>query len=73
MTSDPGANDLEARVRSLAESSGLQLRRADHSQGLWHLVDPAIDGKVYAFSFTKPHTFTLAEIEKLLNKRMGQD
>lgn len=64
---EPG--DHEARVRSLAERKGYQLRRADGADGMWHLVDPRIDGKAYAFSFTKPHTFSLAEIEALLAQR----
>ena len=59
----------EARVRALAEQKGYQLRHADGTPGLWHLVDPKIDGKAYAFSFTHPHSFTLDEIEAILNKR----
>ncbi len=56
-------------MRSMAERKGYQLRRADGADGMWHLVDPRIDGKAYAFSFTKPHTFTLDEIEELLAQR----
>ena len=57
------------RVQKLAAILGLQLRRADHESGGWHIVDPAIDGKVYSFAFTKPHTFSLDEIENVLTKR----
>ena len=57
------------RVQKLAATLGLQLRRADHESGGWHIVDPAIDGKVYSFAFTKPHTFSLDEIEDVLSKR----
>lgn len=59
----------EERVRALALRKGYQLRRADHSPEMWHLVDPDIDGKVYAFSFTKPHSFKLEEIEQMLQSR----
>ena len=57
------------RVQKLAATLGLQLRRADHEGGGWHIVDPTIDGKVYSFAFTKPHTFSLDEIEHVLSKR----
>lgn len=69
MSDKQNMDDKESRVRKLAVSKGYQLRRADQSEGHWHLIDPAIDGKAYAFSFTKPHTFTLDEIEQLLNQR----
>ena len=62
-------SEQEQRVRALAERKGYQLRHADGVAGLWHLVDPRIDGKAYAFSFTKPHSFTLEEIEAMLLKR----
>lgn len=65
-------NDLEARVRGLAGGLGYQLRRADHVDGAWHLVDPNIDGKIYSFSFTRPRTFTLEQIEELLLKRQQE-
>lgn len=70
---DQDAADIEARVRALAARKGYQLRHADGNRELWHLVDPKIDGKTYAFSFTKPHSFTLAEIEQILNKRPDRD
>ena len=69
-TGNSVTNELEARVRGLAGGLGYQLRRADHAEGAWHLVDPAIDGKIYSFSFTRPRTFTLEEIEELLLKRL---
>ncbi|MGI9426405.1 MAG: hypothetical protein ACR2PA_24720 [Hyphomicrobiaceae bacterium] len=69
MTENAMPKDLEARVRGLAGGLGYQLRRADHTDGAWHLVDPAIDGKIYAFSFTRPRTFSLREIEEMLLKR----
>ena len=72
MTDPTMANDLEARVRGLAGGLGYQLRRADHVDGAWHLIDPAIDGKIYAFSFTRPRTFSLEEIEEILLKRSQQ-
>ena len=68
MPADQGLHDQETRVRQLADSKGLQLRRADHADGLWHLIDPSIDGKLYAFAFTKPHTYSLGEIEDMLNR-----
>ena len=69
MTVADKPDDYADRVRTLAERKGYQLRRADGVDGMWHLIDPRIDGKAYAFSFTKPHTFTLSEIEALLAKR----
>ena len=69
MTRKTMPDDLEERVRGLAGGLGYQLRRADHADNAWHLVDPAIDGKIYAFSFTRPRTFSLEEIEELLLKR----
>ena len=69
MPREQNTDDEESRVRTLAGSKGYQLRRADQSKGNWHLIDPTIDGKAYAFSFTKPHTFTLVEIEEILNSR----
>lgn len=68
MDADSDPKLTEARVRRLAESKGYQLRRADQSPGLWHLVDPKIDGKLYAFSFTHPKSYTLEQIEKLLSR-----
>ena len=57
------------RVQRLAATFGLQLRRADHQGGGWHVEDPTIDGKIYSFAFTKSHTFSLDEIEHVLLKR----
>jgi hypothetical protein len=73
MAMDRDAADIEARVRALAEQKGYQLRHADGNGELWHLVNPRIDGKTYAFSFTKPHSFTLEEIEQILNRRPDRD
>lgn len=70
---DRNAAETEARVRALAEKKGYQLRHADGKKELWHLVDPRIDGKTYAFSFTNPHSFTLEEIERILNERPDAD
>ncbi len=67
--SKTGATSQEDRVRAAAEALGYQLRRADHQADAWHLVDPNIDGKLYAFAFTRPHTFSLSEIEDLLKRR----
>lgn len=60
-------------LRAVAERLGLQLRRADHCQDGWHIVDPLIDGKLYAFSFTNPHTFCLDEVEEILAKRAARE
>ena len=60
--------EAEDRVRALVEAKGLQLRRSDERPGMYHLVDPKIDGKLYAFSFTHPHSYTLSEIEALLKR-----
>ena len=69
MSVEDDNNTRENRIRALAEREGYQLRRADGASDMWHLVDPRIDGKAYAFSFTHPHSFTLEQIEDLLNKR----
>ena len=70
MPAEQNMDDRESRIRMLAVSKGYQLRRADQSEN-WHLIDPAIDSKAYAFAFTKPHTFTLGEIEEILHSRPG--
>ena len=67
------SDDRISTVRELAASKGYQLRRADEAEGFWHLVDPLIDAKTYGFAFTKPHTFTLAEVEEILSKRPDCD
>lgn len=69
MPTEDSGKTREDRIRALAEREGYQLRRADGVSDKWHLVDPKIDGKAYAFSFTHPHSFTLEQIEDLLNKR----
>lgn len=69
MSVEDDNNTRENRIRALAEREGYQLRRADGVSDMWHLVDPRIDGKAYAFSFTHPHSFTLQQIEDLLHKR----
>ncbi len=68
--SDQAADLKVEHVRALADNLGLQVRRADHQAGGWHIVDPAIDDKVYAFAFTTPHTFSLDEVERILSKRL---
>lgn len=67
------SNTRIEHLRSVAERLGLQLRRADHCQDGWHIVDPLIDGKLYAFSFTNPHTFRLDEVEGILTKRAARE
>ena len=67
------SNTRIEHLRSIAERLGLQLRRADHRQDGWHIVDPLIDGKLYAFSFTNPHTFCLDEVEEILTRRAAQE
>ena len=57
------------RLRALAANLGLLVRGADHQDEGWHIVDPTIDDKVYAFAFTKPHTFSLDDVERILLQR----
>ena len=66
---DPDVDRRVEQVRALAENLGLQVRRADHQADGWHIVNPAIDHSVYAFSFTKPHTFILDDVERILLQR----
>lgn len=68
--SDQGTDLKVNHVRALAADLGLLVRSADHQAGGWHIVNPAIDDKVYAFAFTKPHTFSLDEVERILSKRV---
>lgn len=67
--SDQETDRRVERIRALAEELGLQVRRADHLVGGWHIVNPAIDHLAYAFSFTKPHTFNLDDVERILSQR----
>lgn len=69
MTAISNSDDFERKVRRLAQRKGYILRRAEEGKDLWHIMKPEITSALYSFSLGNPHSYTLAEAERVLKAR----